>query len=214
MKDFYVRVTIIVTGLCFVETVTNPSRKSSISLDPENQRNGDLPANWSSTRHTSQKSDTMDRSFYFFRALFQPHTKKEQHIKHLDLSNHRISKLTLSPLAHAHALEVLNLSNNAIHSLWLDLPLPPSSEQKRHRSRSHSQLPRLKVLILQRNQLSGTPKGEQFESIDETEKEYVGNWCFTSARVLLYLCSVSRERLKKQTGDRANTIKAFPRGTA
>ncbi|XP_028636622.1 leucine-rich repeat-containing protein 66 [Grammomys surdaster] len=158
MKDFYVRVTIIVTGLCFVETVANPSRRS-ISLDPEYQTNGDLPANWSSTRHTSQKSDTMDRSVYFFRVLFQPRTKKEQHIKHLDLSNHRIWKLTLAPLAHAHALELLNLSNNAIHTLWLDLPLPPSSEQKHHRSRSLGQLPQLKVLILQRNQLSGTPKG-------------------------------------------------------
>ncbi|XP_021066947.1 leucine-rich repeat-containing protein 66 [Mus pahari] len=159
MKDFYVRVTILVTGLCFVETVTTPSRKSSISLNPEYQRNGDLLANWSTIRHVSQNTDAMDRSFYFFRVLFQPHTKKELHIKPPDRTNHRISKVTLGPLAHLHALEILNLSNNAIHSLSLDLPLPPSSHHKRHGGHSHRGLPRLKVLILQRNQLSGTPKG-------------------------------------------------------
>lgn len=199
MKDFYVSVTIIVTGLCFVETVTNPSRKSSVSLDPEYQRDGDLLANWSSTRRTSQKSDAMDMSFYFFRVLFQPHTKKEQHIKHLDLSNHRISKLTLAPLAHLHALEVLNLSTNAIHSLWLDLPLPPSSEQRRHKSRSHSQLPRLKVLILQRNRLSGIPKGERFESIDETERE-CGELVFSvskSSSVFMFSFKGAAEKAKR-----------------
>ncbi|XP_052054550.1 LOW QUALITY PROTEIN: leucine-rich repeat-containing protein 66 [Apodemus sylvaticus] len=146
MGDFYVRVTIVVTGLCFVETVTDPSRKSNISLHPEYQSNGDLLANWSSTRHISQKADTMDGSFYFFRVLFQPHAKKEHHRKLQDRTS-RVSKVTLGPLSHFRALEILNLSNNAIYSLSL------------HRSRSHSQLPWLKVLILQRNQLRGTPEG-------------------------------------------------------
>lgn len=211
MRDFYVRVTILVTGLCFVETVTTPSRKSSVSFNPEYQRNGDLLVNWSSIRHVSQNTDAMDRSFYFFRVLFQPHTQKERHIKPPDRTHHRISKVTLDPLAHLHALEILNLSNKAIHYFSLDQPLPPSSHQKRHGGHSHSRLPRLQVLILQRNQLSGTPKGEQCERIHETEKEYVGHGCFMSTRVLC-LCSVTRERLKKQSGDRANTIKA--RGTA
>ncbi|XP_031198579.1 leucine-rich repeat-containing protein 66 [Mastomys coucha] len=157
MRDFYVRVIILAASLCFVETVTNPSRESSISLSPEYPRNGDLPA---STRHTSQKTDTMDGDFYFFRVLFQPHTKKERHIKHLNLTNHRILKVTLGPLVIFRALEILNLSDNAVHSLSLDLPLPPSSsQQKQHGSRPHTPLSRLKVLILQRNQLSGTPKG-------------------------------------------------------
>lgn len=147
MGDFSVRVTILVTGLCFVETVTMPSRKSNISFHPEYQSNGDLLANWSSTRHISQKTGTMDGSFYFFRVLFQPHTKKERHRKLLDRTNRRISKVTLGPLLRLHALEILNLSNNAIHALSV------------HRSRSHSQLQPLKVLILQRNQLRGTPEG-------------------------------------------------------
>ncbi|EDL37859.1 cDNA sequence BC031901 [Mus musculus] len=159
MRDFYVRVTILVTGLCFVETVTTPSRKSSVSFNPEYQRNGDLLVNWSSIRHVSQNTDAMDRSFYFFRVLFQPHTQKERHIKPPDRTHHRISKVTLDPLAHLHALEILNLSNKAIHYFSLDQPLPPSSHQKRHGGHSHSRLPRLQVLILQRNQLSGTPKG-------------------------------------------------------
>lgn len=162
MKDFYARVTVMVTGLCFVGTVTNPSRKSSLSL---HQQDGDLLANWSSTRHTSQKTDAVDRNSYFSRVLFQPHTKKEQHTNHPDRTNHRLSKVTLSCLAYLHALEMLNLGDDVIHSLCLDLPLPSSSWQKRHRSRFYHRSrfrgrhPRLKVLLLQRNQLGPTPKG-------------------------------------------------------
>ncbi|XP_051026679.1 leucine-rich repeat-containing protein 66 [Acomys russatus] len=149
MKDLYVRVTIIIIGLCVARTATNPSRKSGISFDSEHQRDGHLPANrWSSTRPTPRIADTVDMSFHSLQVLFQSHTRKEWQVKHLDLSNHRISKMTLSPLTPLHAVELLNLSNNAIHSLSLDLPLPLSSG-----------LPRLKVLLLQRNQLSGTPKG-------------------------------------------------------
>lgn len=174
MGDFYVRVTIVVTGLCFVETVTDPSRKSNISLHPEYQSNGDLLANWSSTRHISQKADTMDGSFYFFRVLFQPHEKKEHHRKVLDRTS-RVSKVTLGPLSHFRALEILNLSNNAIYSLSL------------HRSRSHSQLPWLKVLILQRNQLHGTPEGEQFERILKQRKSRLGTGVLCQQEFCIYV---------------------------
>lgn len=148
MKDFYARVTVMVTGLCFVGTVTNPSRKSSLSL---HQQDGDLLANWSSTRHMSQKTDAVDRNSCFFRVLF--------HTNHLDLTNHRLSKVTLSRLSNLHALEMLNLGDYVIHSLCLDLPLPSSSWQKRHRSHFRGRHPRLKVLLLQRNQLGPIPKG-------------------------------------------------------
>lgn len=164
MKDFYARVTVMVTGLCFVGTVTNPSRKSSLSL---HQQDGDLLANWSSTRHASQKTDAVDRNSCFFRVLF--------HTNHLDRTNHRLSKVTLSHLSNLHALEMLNLGDYVIHSLCLDLPLPSSSQQKRHRSHFHGRHPRLKVLLLQRNQLGPIPKGEHFERLGEAEKEYVGN---------------------------------------
>lgn len=158
MKDFYFRVTIVVIGLCFRGTATNPSRKSSIFGNSGYQRDGHLLANWSSTGHTSQMTETVDRSSRFFRVLFQSHTRKKWQIKHLDLSNRSISEMTLSPFALLHALEVLNLSDNAMRSLWLDLPLVLPSQQ----SGAHSRLPHLKVLLLQRNQLSGTPKGEHF----------------------------------------------------
>lgn len=158
MKDFYFRVTIVVIGLCFRGTATNPSRKSSIFRNSGYQWDGHLLANWSSTRHASQTTETVDMSSRFFRALFQSHTRKEWQIKHLDLSNRSISEMTLSSLAPLHALETLNLSNNTMRSLWLDPPLALPSQ----RSGAHSRLPHLKVLILQRNQLSGTPKGEHF----------------------------------------------------
>ncbi|KAL1790177.1 leucine-rich repeat-containing protein 66 [Sigmodon hispidus] len=159
MKDFHFKVTVIVMGLCFPGTVTNPPKKSSIFHNSEYQWDEHLLSNWSSTRHSSQIADTLGMSSHFFRVLFQSPMRKKWQIKRLDLSNHSISKMTLNPLAPLHALEILNLSSNAMHSLLLDLPLTRPSQQKHHRSSFHSRLPRLKVLILQRNQLSSIPKG-------------------------------------------------------
>ncbi|XP_064342809.1 leucine-rich repeat-containing protein 66 isoform X1 [Camelus dromedarius] len=109
----------------------------------------------------SQIAATVDAvSSNFFKVLLQTHMKKEEWtIRHLDLSNNLISKVTLSSFAHFHALEILNLSNNAIHSVSLDLPSLKSSWVKRHRSSLRNGLPFLKLLILQRNKLSHIPKG-------------------------------------------------------
>lgn len=163
-----------------------PSRKSNISFHPEYQSNGDLLANWSSTRHISQKTGTMDGSFYFFRVLFQPHTKKERHRKLLDRTNHRISKVTLGPLLRLHALEILNLSNNAIHALSV------------HGSCSHSQLPQVKVLILQRNQLRGTPEGEHWRGSSDRER---AGWelvfCVNESSVCMFSFKGEAEKAKQ-----------------
>ncbi|XP_053433751.1 leucine-rich repeat-containing protein 66 isoform X2 [Nycticebus coucang] len=107
----------------------------------------------------SQTAATVDISVNFFRVLLQSRMKKGWKIKHLDLSNNLISKITLSPLVYLHTLEILNLSNNAIHSISLDLPRPKSSRMKHHKSSIKTGLPFLKVLSLQRNKLSDTPKG-------------------------------------------------------
>ncbi|XP_062964608.1 leucine-rich repeat-containing protein 66 [Cynocephalus volans] len=164
MTNFYFR--IIVIGLYFTGTMANPSRKSSILFNSECQWNEYLLANCSFTaKHDipvdiAQTAATVDISFSFFRLLLQSHMKKEDwKIKRLDLSNNLISKITLSPLTYLHALEILNLSNNAIHSILLDLPRPKFSFVKCHRSSFRSGLPFLRVLILQRNKLSYTPKG-------------------------------------------------------
>ncbi|KAL6048441.1 hypothetical protein STEG23_016866 [Scotinomys teguina] len=161
MRDFYfgVTVTVIVIGLRFPETATTPPRKSSIFHNSEYRCDGHLLTNYSSTRHTSQIAGIRDVRSLFSRVLFQSRTRKDWQTKRLDLSNHSLSKMTLSPLAPLHALEMLNLSNNAMHSLWLDLPGPCPEQPRHHSSRSPCSLPRLKVLILQRNQLRGTPKG-------------------------------------------------------
>ncbi|XP_021501576.1 leucine-rich repeat-containing protein 66 isoform X2 [Meriones unguiculatus] len=160
MKDLYVRVTIIVVSLCFARTATNPSRKSSISLSSEYQWDGYLLANcWPSPRHSSQRADTEEVSLHFLQILSQSYTKGGWQMRHLDLRNHRLSKRTLGPRAHVRALETLTLSDNTIRCLSLGLPLPRSSQQKRPRSGSHRGCPRGKVLILQRNPLSATPKG-------------------------------------------------------
>ncbi|PNI82428.1 LRRC66 isoform 1 [Pan troglodytes] len=166
MKNLYFRVITIVIGLYFTGIMTNASRKSNILFNSECQWNEYILTNCSFTGKCdipvdiSQTAATVDVSFNFFRVLLQSHTKKEEwKIKHLDLSNNLISKITLSPFAYLHALEVLNLSNNAIHSLSLDLLSPKSSWVKRHRSSFRNRFPLLKVLILQRNKLSDTPKG-------------------------------------------------------
>uniref|UniRef100_A0A2K6G2F5 Leucine rich repeat containing 66 n=1 Tax=Propithecus coquereli TaxID=379532 RepID=A0A2K6G2F5_PROCO len=165
MKILRFRVITTVIGLYFTGTMTNPSRKSSILFNSECQWREYLLTNCSFTRKhdipvdLSQTAATVDISLSFFRVLLQSHTKKEWKIKHLDLSNNLISKITLSPLAYLRTLEVLNLSNNAIRSVSFDPPGPKSSWVKHHRSSFTNGLPSLKVLILQRNKLSDAPKG-------------------------------------------------------
>ena len=167
MKNLCFRVITMVIGLYFTGTMTNPSRKSSILFNSKYQWNGYLTTNCSfAGKHEipmdiPQMAPTVDDSFNFLRVLLQTHMKKEEwNIKHLDLSNNLISKITLSSLEHFHALETLNLSNNAIHSVLLDLPSFKSSWVKRHRGSLRNRLPFLKLLTLQRNKLSNIPKGK------------------------------------------------------
>ncbi|XP_010858017.1 PREDICTED: leucine-rich repeat-containing protein 66 [Bison bison bison] len=166
MKNLCFRVITMVIGLYFTGTMTNPSRKSSILFNSKYQWNGYLTTNCSfAGKHEipmdiPQMAPTVDDSSNFLRVLLQTHMKKEEwNIKHLDLSNNLISKITLSSLEHFHALETLNLSNNAIHSVLLDLPSFKSSWVKRHRGSLRNRLPFLKLLTLQRNKLSNIPKG-------------------------------------------------------
>ncbi|XP_049645791.1 leucine-rich repeat-containing protein 66 [Suncus etruscus] len=165
MKNLCVRVIIMIVGVNFSGTMTTPLRKSSIFLNSECQWNGYPRTNcyFAGKRNVpvniSQKENSINISSNFFRILLQSLLeKKEQNRKHLDLRNNSIFKITLSPLVHLHALEILNLSNNAIHSISLDLSKPVSSRVKHHRSIWRNGFPSLKVLILQRNKLSGIPK--------------------------------------------------------
>uniref|UniRef100_G1P735 Leucine rich repeat containing 66 n=1 Tax=Myotis lucifugus TaxID=59463 RepID=G1P735_MYOLU len=166
MKNLCFRAIAMALGLYFTGAMTNPARKSSIFFDSECQWDGYRLTNCSFTGKqdipvdVSQAAATVDAGSIFFRVLLQSPTKEEKrNIKHLDLSNNLMLKITLSPLAHLPGLETLNLSNNAIHSISLDLPGPKCSWAKRHSSSLGSGLPHLKLLILQRNKLSDIPKG-------------------------------------------------------
>ncbi|XP_014390017.1 PREDICTED: leucine-rich repeat-containing protein 66 [Myotis brandtii] len=166
MKNLCFRAIAMALGLYFTGAMTNPVRKSSIFFDSECQWNGYRLTNCSFTGKrdipvdVSQTAATVDAGSIFFRVLLQSPTKEgKRNIKHLDLSNNLMLKITLSPLAHLPGLETLNLSNNAIHSISLDLPGPKCSWAKRHSSSLRSGLPHLKLLILQRNKLSDIPKG-------------------------------------------------------
>ncbi|XP_062069820.1 leucine-rich repeat-containing protein 66 [Lepus europaeus] len=166
MKSLYFRAIVIVLGLGVAGTETEPSRKSSGFFSSECQWNEYLQTNCSfaGNHHLpaegSQTAAAVDVSFNFFRVLLQCHRRKEEwEIKHLDLSNSLLSKTALSPLRCAPALEILNLSSNAIRSISWGLPSPRSSGVKHHGSGFRTGLLLLKVLILQRNQLSNTPTG-------------------------------------------------------
>lgn len=167
MKNLHFRAITMLIGLYFTGTMTNPSRKSSISFNSECQRKGYILTNCSFTGvHDTpvdrpQTAATVDTSAHFFRALLQsPMKKGDCNIKHLDLSNNLFSKITLSPLAHFHALEILNLSNSSLCSVWLDLPSPKSPRQKRRRRSLRRGLAFLQLLILRRNKLRDIPKGK------------------------------------------------------
>ncbi|XP_006739335.1 leucine-rich repeat-containing protein 66 [Leptonychotes weddellii] len=166
MKNLHFRVLTMLIGLYFTGTMTNPSRKSSLLFSSECQWNGYLLTNCSFTgKHDihvdrPQPAATVDTRASFLRALLRSHMRKEDwNTKHLDLSNNRIPNITLSPLAHFHALEVLNLSNSSLLSIALDLRSAKSSCRKRHRSSWRHGLPFLKLLILQRNKLADIPNG-------------------------------------------------------
>ncbi|XP_019325705.2 leucine-rich repeat-containing protein 66 isoform X1 [Panthera pardus] len=166
MKNLHFRAITMLIGLYFTGTMANPSRKSSISFNSECQRKGYILTNCSFTGvHDTpvdrpQTAATGDTSAHFFRALLQsPMKKGDCNIKHLDLSNNLFSKITVSPLAHFHALEILNLSNSSLCSVWLDLPSPKSPRQKRCRRSLRRGLAFLQLLILRRNKLRDIPKG-------------------------------------------------------
>lgn len=175
MKNLCFRVITVAVGLYFTGAMTNPPGKHSIVFRAACQWDGYLLTNCSFTgKHDipgdiSQTAATAGVSSSFLGVLLQPPTdKEEQNIKHLDLSNNLISTVTLSSLAHLHALEIVNLSHNAIHSISLDLPHPKSSRVKCPRSSWRNGLPYLKLLILQGNKLGDIPKGKY-----QTGNEYV-----------------------------------------
>ncbi|KAM6150259.1 LOW QUALITY PROTEIN: leucine-rich repeat-containing protein 66 [Erethizon dorsatum] len=159
MKSIYFRVITIVIGLYWNND--KPIRKSSIFFSSECQRNDLLLTNCSAGKCEvpTDRSHTasVEVNVGVLRVRLQPHTKKEWKIK-LDLRNNLISKMIFGPLSYLHTLEMLNLSNNAIHSMSLDLPSADSSGVGHNRS-SFQRLPLLKLLILQRNKLSGSPEG-------------------------------------------------------
>ncbi|XP_025742756.1 leucine-rich repeat-containing protein 66 [Callorhinus ursinus] len=165
MKNLHFRVLTMLIGLYFTGTMTNPPRKSSLLFSSECQWNGYPLTNCSFTGKDDihvdrpQSAATVDTRASFLRALLRSHMRKDWNTKRLDLSNNRIPNITLSPLAHFHALEVLNLSNSSLSSIALDLHSAKSSWGKHRRSSWRHGLPFLKLLILQRNKLADIPKG-------------------------------------------------------
>ncbi|NXS77187.1 LRC66 protein, partial [Erpornis zantholeuca] len=106
----------------------------------------------------SQAAVTADLSYNSIKTFMCSDGRKEQWmLKHLNLSNNRISELNLTTCTNLPILETLNLSGNAIHTLTLDMPTPAHGSKKY--STADCLLPALKVLSVERNNLNTVPRG-------------------------------------------------------
>ncbi|NXG26103.1 LRC66 protein, partial [Grallaria varia] len=106
----------------------------------------------------SQTAIVADFSYNNIKTFMCTDGRKEEWIlKHLNLSNNWISELSLTTCTNLPVLETLNLNGNAIHTLTLDAPMPAPGS-KMDRSVDHL-LPALKVLSVERNNLTAVPRG-------------------------------------------------------
>ncbi|MEE6462074.1 hypothetical protein FKM82_001481 [Ascaphus truei] len=106
----------------------------------------------------SQAASMLDLSRHPTGTLFWPEsTGREWIIKHLDLSNNRISTLHLRVFYNCSALETLNANENRIHRVFLKGTMRPSKQSVK--SSSDEFLTSLKALLLEKNRLKAVPKG-------------------------------------------------------
>ncbi|XP_068961318.1 leucine-rich repeat-containing protein 66 [Petaurus breviceps papuanus] len=166
MKSSYLNVITVVLSLYFTRTAATKSRKLDILSDSRCRWNGDLLMDCSFTGKSDipvaipQTATTVDLSYNSIRVLSVSNMKKEDWtIKHLNLSNNRISELTFSSFMCFPSLETLNLSDNGIHSISLDLQRHSSLLGKCQRKGFRNVFTSLKVLSIQRNHLNATPEG-------------------------------------------------------
>ncbi|NWR69047.1 LRC66 protein, partial [Centropus unirufus] len=106
----------------------------------------------------SQRATTADFSYNNIKVFTcNDGGNEEWMLKHLNLSNNRISELSLTTFGNLPSLETLNLNDNGIHTLTLDVPPPPHGFKKYGEVRCL--LPALKVLSVERNNLNMVPRG-------------------------------------------------------
>ncbi|KFW11020.1 Leucine-rich repeat-containing protein 66, partial [Eurypyga helias] len=82
---------------------------------------------------------------------------EEWALKHLNLSNNLLSEISLTTCRNFPVLETLNLNGNAIHTLTLGTPAPARGSEAY--GGVDRLLPALKVLSVERNNLSRVPRG-------------------------------------------------------
>ncbi|XP_044536783.1 leucine-rich repeat-containing protein 66-like isoform X1 [Gracilinanus agilis] len=167
MRSSYLRVIAVVLSLYFTRTVATESRKFDILSDSGCRWDRDLLMDCSFTGKSDipmaipQTVTTLDLSYNSIRALSVSNMRNEDWtIKHLNLSNNRISELTFSSFMCFPSLETLNLSDNGIHSISLDLQRRNSLLRKCQRNGFRNVFTSLKVLSIQRNHLNATPGGK------------------------------------------------------
>lgn len=112
---------------------------------------------------TPQTAVTADFSYNNIKTFLCTDRRNEEWmLKHLNLSNNLISKLSLTTCRNLPVLETLNLNDNAIHTLSLDIPTPAHGSNKHRKV-----LPALKVLSVERNNLNTVPRGKHFRILKD-----------------------------------------------
>ncbi|XP_020845904.1 leucine-rich repeat-containing protein 66 [Phascolarctos cinereus] len=166
MKSSYLNVITVALSLYFTRIAATTSRKLDSRSHSECRWNGDLLMDCSFTGKSDmpmaipQTVTTVDLSYNSIRALSVSNTEKEDWtIKHLNLSNNRISELTFSSFMCFPSLEMLNLNDNEIHSISLVLQRHSSLLGKCPSKGFRNVFTSLKVLSIQRNHLNATPGG-------------------------------------------------------
>ncbi|XP_009333492.1 PREDICTED: leucine-rich repeat-containing protein 66 [Pygoscelis adeliae] len=106
----------------------------------------------------SQTAITADFSYNNIKTFLCADGRSEEWmLNHLNLSNNLISELSLTTFRNLPLLETLNLDSNAIHTLTLDIPTPALGSKKY--GKGCHLLPALKVLSVERNNLTTVPRG-------------------------------------------------------
>ncbi|XP_006019095.3 leucine-rich repeat-containing protein 66 isoform X1 [Alligator sinensis] len=102
----------------------------------------------------------LDLSYNTISVLLWSNWRNEEwNIKHLNLSNNLISEFHLDSFRNLPFLETLNLNGNVIHYVVLDICKSEDWSEKHRKVYTYGLLPFLKVLAIERNNLSAIPRG-------------------------------------------------------
>ncbi|XP_019408388.1 PREDICTED: leucine-rich repeat-containing protein 66 [Crocodylus porosus] len=168
MANFYLSVMALVLFLNYTGSSGFKSQETSFGI-PYNSKcwwDGKFLMNCSFTGKSAIPTDisptvtVLDLSYNTISVLLWSNWRDEEwNIKHLNLSNNLISELHLDSFRNLPFLETLNLNGNIIYYIVLDICKSEDWSEEHGKVYTYSLLPFLKVLAIERNNLSAIPRG-------------------------------------------------------